>query len=100
MYELNRIGKVLAPRIRKRQDWAVWLEAIKKSGKPALGIQEDLASYRIREGSISSNKLNLVKYNFWFYRSYLGHSWIASTGYLLRFFWEYFLIRPQQIERI
>ncbi len=99
MYEVSRVGKILAPHIRKRQDWAVWLQAIKKSGKPALGIPEDLAFYRIREGSISSNKLNLVKYNFQFYRSYLGYSWIASVGYLFRFFWEYFLVRPKQIER-
>lgn len=99
MYRVSTVGKILAPAIRKRQDWAVWLEAIQKSGKPAMGIQEDLASYRVRDGSISSNKLNLVKYNFQFYRSYLGYSWLTSAGYLLRFFWEYFLVRPKQIER-
>lgn len=99
MYRVSRVGKILAPAIRKRQDWAVWLEAIHKSGKPAMGLQEDLASYRVRDGSISSNKLNLVTYNFQFYRSYLGYSWLTSVGYLLRFFWEYFLVRPKQIER-
>jgi len=99
IYKASKLGKIQAPSIRKRQDWAVWLEAIKKSGKPALGIQEDLAYYRVREDSISSNKRNLVKYNFKFYHEYLGYSWLTSVFYLLRFFWEYFFIRPKQIEK-
>lgn len=98
VYKAAQIGKIIAPSIRKRQDWAVWLEAIKKSGKPALGLQEDLAYYRIRSGSISANKFNLVKYNFQFYRTYLGYSWFKSAICLLRFFWEYFLVRPKYIE--
>lgn len=99
MYRTAKLGKILAPGIRKRQDWAVWLDAIKLSGQAALGLQEDLAYYRVRKGSISANKAGLVKYNFQFYRSYLGYSWLGSLGHLLRFFWEYFLIRPKQIER-
>lgn len=98
IYKAARIGKISAPSIRKRQDWAVWLEAIKKSQKPALGIQEDLAYYRVHAGSISSNKMNLVKYNFQFYRTYLGYSWIKSAGCLFRFFWEYFFVRTKWIE--
>jgi len=100
MYKASALGKIDSPNIRKRQDWAVWLEAIKRSKKPALGIQEDLAYYRIHEGSMSGNKLGLVSHNFNFYRIHLRHSWIASVFYLIRFFWEYFLIRPKQIEKL
>ena len=100
MYNVEVLGKILAPNIRKRQDWAVWLEAIKRNGKAAIGIQEDLAFYRVREGSISSNKLNLIKYNFRFYREHLGYTWIASIGYLFRFFWEYFFVRPKYIQKL
>ncbi|WP_299675335.1 glycosyltransferase family 2 protein [uncultured Dokdonia sp.] len=99
MYKAAEIGKIIAPNIRKRQDWAVWLEAIKKSNRPALGIQEDLAYYRIHESSMSSNKLNLVKYNFKFYKEYLGYSWIKSAFYLLRFFYEYFFVRTTWVEK-
>jgi len=99
IYKASQIGKILAPGIRKRQDWAVWLEAISKSGSPAKGMQEDLAYYRVREGSISSNKRNLVSYNFKFYHKHLGYSWLGSVLYLLRFFWEYFFVRPKQIEK-
>lgn len=100
IYRTSALGKILAPPIRKRQDWAVWLMAIERSGKPALGLVEDLAYYRVREGSISSNKLSLIPHNFKFYRSHLGYSWLASVYRLLRFFWEYFMVRPKNIEKI
>lgn len=100
MYDVDILGKIIAPNIRKRQDWAVWLEAIKRSGKPAKGLQEDLAFYRLRKGSISSNKINLLKYNFQFYRKHLKYSWLLSFWHLLIFFIEYFFIRPKHIERI
>lgn len=100
IYRAGTLGKIIAPSIRKRQDWAVWLMAIKKSGEPALGLVEDLAYYRVREGSISSNKLALIPYNFKFYRSHLGYSWGASVYRLLRFFWEYFVVRPKNIEKV
>ena len=99
IYNAAQIGKISAPNIRKRQDWALWLEAIKKAGKPALGLQEDLALYRVREDSISANKVNLIKYNFYFYRRYLAYSQFKSTMWLLRFFWEYFVMRPRWIEK-
>ena len=100
MYKAIVLGKISSPNIRKRQDWAVWLEAIKRSEKPALGLQDDLAYYRVHKGSMSGKKLELVQYNFRFYYTHLGHSWIASVFYLMRFFWEYFLIRPKQIEKL
>lgn len=100
MYKASTLGKISSPSTRKRQDWALWLEAIKRSKRPALGLQEDLAYYRIHKGSMSGNKVGLVNYNFSFYRVYLGHSYIASVFYLIRFFWEYFLIRPKQIEKL
>lgn len=99
MYNASMLGKILSPDLRKRQDWAVWLNAIKKSGGPALGIQEDLARYRVRTDSMSATKWRLVKPNYYFYRTHLGYSAIRSFFALLRFFWEYFLVRPRYIER-
>lgn len=100
IYHSERIGKIIAPNIKKRQDWAVWLEAIKKSKKPALGLQEDLAFYRIHDTSMSSNKLNLIKYNFQFYKNYLNYSYLKAINCLLRFFWEYFTERKKWIEKL
>lgn len=97
IYNVKTLGKIYAPILRKRQDWLLWLRAIKKSGKPALGIEESLAVYRLRDESISSNKLNLLKYNYWVYRKGLGFSIVKSTYYLLIIFmYEYFFLKPKQ----
>ena len=100
MYRASKIGKIVAPNLRKRQDWGVWLEAIKRSEKPAMGLQEDLAMYRMYEGSMSANKGSLVSYNFNFYRKHLGYTWIQSAVLFSRFLWEYFFVRPKYIEKI
>ncbi|MBT8262790.1 MAG: glycosyltransferase [Bacteroidia bacterium] len=100
MYNAEILGKIASPDIRKRQDWAVWLEAIKRSGKPALGLQEDLSLYRVRRDSMSSNKAKLVKYNYSFYKDYLGYSSIKSGWNLMKFFYEYFFVRPRYIQKL
>ena len=100
LYSVVALGKVPSPSIRKRQDWAVWLEAIKRSGKPAKGLQEDLAFYRVRESSISSDKKKLVKYNYRFYKEHLGYSSLKSAWHLLMFFVEYFFVRPKYIQKL
>lgn len=99
IYNAQVLGKIRTPNIRKRQDWALWLEAIKRSNSPALGLTEDLAYYRISEDSISADKKKLVKYNYLFYRKYLGYSPFKSMFWLGRFFLEYFFVRPKHIEK-
>ena len=98
IYNAAELDKILAPDIRKRQDWAVWLEAIKRSGQPAVGIQQDLARYRVGQASISSNKWKLLRYNFRFYREYLQFSGLKAMRYTVVFLWEYFVQRPKWIE--
>lgn len=98
IYHAASIGKIKSPDIPKRQDWALWLEAIKRSKKPARGIAKDLAFYRIRKNSVSANKIGLLKHNFNFYYSHLGYSKAQSLYFTGSFLWEYFLIRPRFIE--
>ncbi len=100
IYNVDVLGKIIAPNLRKRQDWAVWLEAIKRNKKPAIGLQEDLAFYRVHKKSMSSNKTRLLKYNYWFYTKHLGYSKIISAFYLVVFLWEYFFIRPKFIQKL
>lgn len=98
IYNAKTLGKISAPTIRKRQDWAVWLTAIEKSGKPARGLQEDLAFYRVHQNSMSANKRKLISHNFAFYRKHLGYSWIKASFCMIQFFWEYFMVRPKYIK--
>ncbi|MEN3323828.1 glycosyltransferase family 2 protein [Mariniflexile soesokkakense] len=100
MYNVEVLGKIMVPNLRKRQDWAMWLMAIKKSGKPAKGIQESLAVYRVRKDSMSSNKINLIKYNYWVYRKGLGFSTLKSVFYMLGFLYEHFFVKSKLVIKV
>ena len=99
MYAVERVGRLMAPEMRKRQDWALWHKAITVSGGPAKGMAETLASYRVSPGSMSSRKWGLIQHNFAFYRQYLGYSWIKACLWLLVFFAIYFFERPRYIKK-
>ncbi|MFG6685361.1 glycosyltransferase family 2 protein [Mariniflexile sp. HNIBRBA6329] len=100
MYNAEVLGKIKVPNLQKRQDWALWLLAIKKSGKPAKGIQESLAYYRVRKDSMSSNKINLLKHNYLVYRKGLGFSTLKSVFYMLVFLYEHFFVKSKLVVSI
>lgn len=97
IYHAEALGKITTPNLRKRQDWLLWLSAIKTSGKPALGIQESLAYYRVRKKALSSNKFNLIKYNYSVYKKGLGFSTLKSIYFLLVFLVEHFFVKSNLI---
>ncbi len=92
MYDVEKIGKHFMPTIRKRQDWCLWIEIIKKCGT-AYGLQEPLALYRVRHGSISSNKVEMLKCNFSVYHQILGYNKIASALILGGYFMPYYFYK-------
>lgn len=61
MYNQDIVGKVYSENIKKNNDHALFLRVIKKC-KKAMGINEIMAYYRIRQGSISSKKSTIIKY--------------------------------------
>ena len=63
----NIIRDVEMPLIRTRQDFATWLNILKK-GYKAYGIDIPLAKYRIVKGSISNNKFKAAMKNWHVYR--------------------------------
>ena len=67
MYSVEKMGKFEVPNIRKRNDDALWLQMLKKE-KYIWGMTDVLMHYRVRKGSISSNKLTLIKYHWYLYR--------------------------------
>ena len=67
MYDVSAMGKFEVPDIRKRNDDALWLRMLRKE-KYIRGMPDVLMRYRIRGGSISGNKLALVKYHWILYR--------------------------------
>lgn len=81
MYNVEALGKFEVPNIRKRNDDALWLQMLKKE-KYIYGMDEVLAKYRIRNNSISSNKLSLIKYHWQLYRNIEHLSVIRSVFHI------------------
>lgn len=68
VYDTEYFGKVQMPLIRKRQDLGLWLRLLKRV-RYAEGLNEVLAQYRIRPGSVSHNKVSAAKFTWKLYRS-------------------------------
>ncbi|MGC0250381.1 glycosyltransferase family 2 protein [Pseudactinotalea sp. Z1748] len=74
MYARDVLGTRLMPDLRKRQDYALWLD-IMRGGVIAKSVREPLAIYRAgRAGSLSSNKVALIPHNWALYRRHEGLS--------------------------
>lgn len=86
IYDIQKLGeKYYMPDLRKRQDWALFLNILKKC-RMAYGIEYPLAYYRNRRKSVSSNKFSLVKYNIRVYEKVLGFSKPRAYLYFLFLF--------------
>lgn len=81
MYNVDNLGKFEVPNIRKRNDDALWLQILKKE-KFIYGMPDVLMEYRIRNNSISSNKLSLIKYHWQLYREIEHLSVIRSSFHI------------------
>lgn len=71
MYDTEKIGKVYMPEIRKRQDWGLWMAILKKC-RNGMGIKKPIGLYRVRSGSVSSNKWALIRYHAQLYKQMLS----------------------------
>lgn len=69
IYNAQKLGKFYVENIKKRNDFLMWLKVIKVADK-AYGIDEILGYHRERKGSISSNKIDLLKYQWYVYRQF------------------------------
>ena len=68
MIDKRIIGEIKMPELRAGQDTATWLSILRK-GNIAYGYNEILASYRLVNGSISSNKMKALKRTWNIYRN-------------------------------
>lgn len=81
MYNVKNMGKFVVPNIRKRNDDALWLQMLKKE-KYIYGMPDVLMEYRVRQNSISSNKLSLIKYHWILYRQVEHLSVLRSSFHI------------------
>ena len=81
IYDTERIGKIYMPLLQKRQDFGLWLKILKKVDY-AYGLNDVLGRYRIMTNSVSSNKIDLLKYNYALFREHEKFSVLKSLYYL------------------
>ena len=71
MYDREALGEFRVPPIRKRNDFALWLAVLKRTDF-VWGMGECLGCYRVRENSVSSSKIKLLRYQWELYRHIEG----------------------------
>lgn len=82
IYDSDKLGKVYMPENAvKREDFACWL-SILKTGKKVVCMHESLTTYRLRKGSVSSNKIGLIKYQWRVFRQVEKLSLVRSVYYM------------------
>lgn len=83
MYDAEAVGLVQIADIRKNNDYAMWLKICKKAD--CYLLDEDLARYRKRSGSISSHSYTaLIRWHYRLFRQAEGQGVILSTLNTLR----------------
>ncbi|GAG53747.1 unnamed protein product [marine sediment metagenome] len=83
IYNQANLGKNYMPDLRNRQDWALWIQLLKKTDA-AYRINKKLTIYLQRTDSISSRKFKLVKYHWLIYRRFLAKNFLTSLYLLIR----------------
>lgn len=86
IYDKRIIGEQQVPEIKKRNDFALWLQILHKV-PVCYGMPEILAKYRLRTQSVSRNKLKLIPYHWHLYHNIEKLSILKSTWYILCWAW-------------
>jgi glycosyltransferase involved in cell wall biosynthesis len=81
VYNQDKLGKKYMPSIKSRQDYGLWLKILKEVPY-AYCLSESLAYYRIVSGSVSSNKIKMLKYNWNLFYNIENLSLFKSLYYL------------------
>lgn len=83
MIDRKVLGDLRVPMIRKRNDFALWLKALKITDY-VYGMKDCLAQYTVRSSSVSSNKADLLRYHWQLYREVerldMGRIMLAFAG--------------------
>ena len=90
IYDRKFLGKLYMNEIRNRQDWALWLY-IMRILKVTSGMSESLAIYRERSNSISTNKVEMLKYNYQIYKVVLGYNHFFSFFLIINYIFQYLI---------
>lgn len=87
MYDVEKVGLIQIADIKKNNDYAMWLKVCKHAD--CYLLDEELARYRKRSGSISNHGyMSLIKWHYRLFSEADGHGCIASAWLTCRnLFW-------------
>lgn len=72
MYDARAVGLIQVEHLAKNNDYAMWLRVCRRA--ECLLLEEDLAQYRRRQGSVSSGSYgSLIKWHYRLFRRGEGH---------------------------
>ena len=86
IYDRRVVGDMQVPPIKKRNDFALWLQVLHKT-PVCYGLPDVLAKYRLRANSVSRNKLKLLPHHWHLYRHIEKLSVLKSAWYILCWAW-------------
>lgn len=87
IYDVKMLGKkYYMPTIRKRQDWALFLQITRQCGICYGYTEKPLAYYCLRKNSVSSRKSSLIRYNVGVYHHILGFNQLKAYCYFFALF--------------
>ena len=82
IYDCSKIGKIYFPDVELREDHAMWLNLLRKV-KYARAIDKSLGIYRIRNNSVSRNKVKIAIKQFELYKKHLKMNTFLSLYYTI-----------------
>lgn len=88
IYDTSLLGKMYMSEMRNRQDWVLWLNILKQINT-AEGLTNSLALYRIRKGSISRSKIDMLKFHWKVYSKEMNFNTIESVRLLSKYIFHY-----------
>lgn len=96
IYDTKPLGKIYMPLVRKRQDFALWLELLKRFDY-AYGLNENLGYYRIRAGSLSASKTDAFKY-YWRVLRQVGDCNVFSASYNIAWYLLIVMLKKKHVK--
>lgn len=98
IYDTEKLGKRYMPEILRGQDYALWLEILKQL-KTATGMQEILATYRIRKRPFLRHKIRVAYYRWRIYQKIEKLSLPHTIYYFLQYIYYGIKKHRQQISK-
>lgn len=84
VYDTEKLGKQFMPDSVMPEDYALWLTILKQVDH-AWPVEDSLAIHRIREGSLSSDKLLAARYSWRLYRDVEKLGLVKSSYYFCQY---------------